>query len=297
MAQHVALSNVEAAIKYLEEDGGVILTGFTSQDDLERVNCDAEPHITAILEQASQSVPRTTTRCSRLFGRSITAREKWLQQNSLLEIINHFLRSESVVYHEPENSGDSSTISTDAILSAASTLDIGPGVKAQTLHRDDFIWQQTHENPCIDGYKIGRDICMGLLVPGVPVTRENGATQFVPGSHLWGHCRRPREEEVALAEMQTGEAFLFLGSTVHGGGGNKTNASRPVHGFFFCRSWLRPEENQHLWWREEEIRKWSQAAQKQAGYVRDNPYLGHCNDIDPIDLFRSSNPMMQERAA
>jgi ectoine hydroxylase-related dioxygenase (phytanoyl-CoA dioxygenase family) len=41
--------------------------------------------------------------------------------------------------------------------------------------------------------------------------------------------------------MTPGEAFVFLGSTVHAGGANLTSQSRPVHGFFFCRSYIRPE--------------------------------------------------------
>ena len=65
--------------------------------------------------------------------------------------------------------------------------------------------------------------------------------QFVPSSHLWGHSRRPRGEEAVAAEMEVGEAFMFLGSTVHGGGSNVTHESRPMHSFFYCRSWMRPE--------------------------------------------------------
>lgn len=65
---------------------------------------------------------------------------------------------------------------TDAILSVASTLDIGPGVKAQTLHRDDHIWQQTHKRTDENEYQIGSDVAMGLLVPGIKTTAENGAT-------------------------------------------------------------------------------------------------------------------------
>lgn len=65
--------------------------------------------------------------------------------------------------------------------------------------------------------------------------------QFVKGSHLWDHSRRPKADEVAYAEMSLGEAFIFLGSTVHGGGHNATSKSRTVHGFFYCRSFLRPE--------------------------------------------------------
>ena len=48
------------------------------------------------------------------------------------------------------------------------------------------------------------------------------------------------------------------------------------------------QENQHMWWKEAEVRKWSLAAQKQAGYVLDNPFLGHCNEVNPVDIFRAS---------
>ena len=65
--------------------------------------------------------------------------------------------------------------------------------------------------------------------------------KFVPSSHLWEHSRRPKHGEAVSVEMGVGEAFLFLGSTVHAGGANTTTKPRPMHGFFYCRSYLRPE--------------------------------------------------------
>lgn len=65
---------------------------------------------------------------------------------------------------------------TDPILSSSATMDISPGVKAQDLHRDDFLWQQTHTRDREEKYKIGSDMGLGLLVPGVETTMENGAT-------------------------------------------------------------------------------------------------------------------------
>lgn len=41
MARRVPLSDPELVIKALEEDGGVILTGFTSLEDLDAVNSDS----------------------------------------------------------------------------------------------------------------------------------------------------------------------------------------------------------------------------------------------------------------
>ena len=79
----------------------------------------------------------------------------------------------------PYNDATSTELSTNAILSAAATLDIGPGVKAQDLHRDEFIWQMTHDGRGQEGlkeYRVGEDVAVGLLVPGVRTTKENGAT-------------------------------------------------------------------------------------------------------------------------
>lgn len=53
--------------------------------------------------------------------------------------------------------------------------------------------------------------------------------------------------------MDVGEAFLFLGSTVHGGGANTTLEPRPVHGFFYCRSYLKPEVCVLILWQHHHV--------------------------------------------
>ena len=89
------------------------------------------------------------------------------------DILNYFLRTVSRPY---QWRGDGAKdLATDPILSAAATLDICPGVKAQGLHRDDFIWQQTHEVEQ-ESYRMGSDVSMGLLVAGVKTNKANGAT-------------------------------------------------------------------------------------------------------------------------
>ena len=66
-------------------------------------------------------------------------------------------------------------MATDPILSIASTLDNGPGVEQQGLHRDDFIWQQTHRGDQSE-YALVSDVVMAVLVPGSATSVENGAT-------------------------------------------------------------------------------------------------------------------------
>ena len=56
MARRVPLNDVETAIKFIEQDGGVILTEFSKIADVEKVNSDAAPFITAIQAEVSSQV-------------------------------------------------------------------------------------------------------------------------------------------------------------------------------------------------------------------------------------------------
>lgn len=60
-------------------------------------------------------------------------------------------------------------------------MEISPGEKAQGLHRDDFIWQHTH-NSDRNKYEQGSDIGMGIIVPGTQTRYENGATAVSLGA-------------------------------------------------------------------------------------------------------------------
>ena len=53
MIRRVPLDMPSAAIKAIEEDGGVILTGFSSVEDVQRVNAHAEPYINAIVDDVT----------------------------------------------------------------------------------------------------------------------------------------------------------------------------------------------------------------------------------------------------
>ena len=52
--------------------------------------------------------------------------------------------------------------------------------------------------------------------------QENGATQVVPGSHLWDKDRLPEPHEIAYAEMAPGSVLCYTGTVLHGGGANAT---------------------------------------------------------------------------
>ncbi|KAG8416319.1 hypothetical protein J3458_006911 [Metarhizium acridum] len=262
MARRVPLDLPEEAIRVIKEDGGVILTAFTSASQVKQVNQDVnetmarrksdEVHsplflATPVASKANH-VPRPSQAfkalyngriyCGLLYGLSETAREEWALNPDMQSIVNHFLRT----VNPPEVDKNSMRArSTNAILSQANSILTLPGGAGQALHRDDSIWQKVHRSQEESGYCLGSDLGIALLVPGVQTTRANGATLFVPGSHLWGDAREATDDQVRAVEMQPGEAFLFLGSALHGGGANSTQTPRLLHAIFFCRSWVRPE--------------------------------------------------------
>jgi len=54
------------------------------------------------------------------------------------------------------------------------------------------------------------------LIAGTEITKQNGATMVIPGSHLWGKERFGYPHEAVPAVMSKGSALFFLGSVMHG---------------------------------------------------------------------------------
>lgn len=101
--------------------------------------------------------------------------------SGLQHIVNHFLHTSNSTDVDPNSPIGRRT---DSILSQATSIATLEGGLAQALHRDDSIWQHVHPNQEKSGYRLGTDLGMGLLVPGVNTTMANGAT-LVCQSCMW----------------------------------------------------------------------------------------------------------------
>ncbi|MGB3721495.1 MAG: phytanoyl-CoA dioxygenase family protein [Pacificimonas sp.] len=126
----------------------------------------------------------------------------------------------------------------DFQLHLTQAVSIGPGEGGQMLHRDRGVW---------GGY-VPRQIETQLSTNWAltDFTRENGATQVVPGSHRWPGKRQPEPGEIAYAEMKAGSVLIFTGTVIHGGGANRTNTDRLGALLHYAPNWLRQQENQYL---------------------------------------------------
>lgn len=126
---------------------------------------------------------------------------------------------------------------TGILLNADELIQIGPGEPAQYLHRDSDSWPALAPG--------GEPFIVNAIVALGEVTPENGGTVVAPGSHRWAPGRQPTADEVIAVSMRPGDALLFRGDLLHGGGANTTDQPRRVVSLSYCAGWLRPVDN-HL---------------------------------------------------
>ncbi|KAL9074149.1 MAG: hypothetical protein Q9157_004497 [Trypethelium eluteriae] len=157
-----------------------------------------------------------------------------------------------------------------------------PGAQNQALHRDDVIHHPNH--PAVAEHELGRDAGIGFFLGGKRTTKENGATRFIPGSHLWDYSEGPpREDQTFYAELTPGDGFMMLSGCFHGGSANKTkDQERLVYSTFSTRGWMRQEENQYLANDIKKIKELPEWLQERVGYGLSRPFLGWVDLKNPM---------------
>ena len=166
-------------------------------------------------------------------------------------------------------------------LNLTQAIAIHPGALPQLPHRDQDMWRGA----------IGEvEYLVNVMWPLTPYTRDNGATLVWPESH------GPRALDPAVpasefpVEMAPGSALLFLGSTLHGAGGNRTDAVRRGCIVSYCLGWLKPYENQWLAYPPEVARRFSPELAALVGYRQHRPNLGNYEGQCPSVLLGEQLP-------
>lgn len=216
-----ANSSIEEILEVIEQDAGVIIDNLLDKNQLKNIIEDLKPYLVKTKEGQDDFTGFKTKRVGALMARSAEC-----QNLALNPIINEV----SKLFFEPHSDGYQ--------LHFTSAIDIAPGESKQIPHRDRGVW---------GGY-IPRKIETQLSTVWAidDFTKENGATQVVPGSHKWDRDREPKEDEICYAEMKKGSVFIYTGSVIHGGGANNSNKNRLGVFLHYAPSWLRQQENQYL---------------------------------------------------
>ena len=152
-------------------------------------------------------------------------------------------------------------------IGSLSAIEIHPGEEEQFLHTDDAIYPIR-----IPGLEMQVSAMWALE----DFTIENGATRVILGSHKRKELipQFPAPEDEAQAVMPKGSVLFYLGSTLHGGGANRSAAPRAGLINTYALGWLRQEENQYLSVPREVAESYPAPIQHLMGYQAHGRLLG-----------------------
>ncbi len=265
----------DAITNEIEQNGAVIVDGFLSAEVLATFNAEIDP----ALAKKSNSHGHPNQSVEFFHG----AQTKHL--TGVAGVSDTFV--DDVLLHPAYKTvGDAFLLPncSEYILNIAHVLDRGPGAGDQLIHRDQDVWPRKLTAA------IGGHVQFASLLALSEYTAEMGATRVVPGSHKWPNDREPKPDEIAIAEMQPGSAIIYLGSTLHGAGPNKTDRVRRGMHTSFCLGWLRTEENSYLSVPLARASKMPRRAQELLGFgVHDGiangeGFLGSVDNRIPADM-------------
>ena len=147
-------------------------------------------------------------------------------------------------------------------LNTGQVMYINPGEPAQVLHRDANNWWQLMQATWPDS----PDVTISAMIGLDEVTEDLGATRVVPGSHRSLDLERWTEAESLPAELGPGDALIYSGYVLHGGGANRTDRVRRALHLSFVVGWLTPEEASPIDFRTEELAGCSERVQRLLGH-------------------------------
>ncbi|CDK28006.1 unnamed protein product [Kuraishia capsulata CBS 1993] len=265
----------------LEIYGGAIVKNFLSHEITDKIWSDISPHFKKRTWNGD-FFPQQTTRVTSIVTKSKTVCEEYMCHPLYMEVAARFVGKKNTfiigqdlttAYSEPQHN-------------SSTTLSIGPGATNQPFHRDDIIHHNIRKYR--EKYEYGYETAIACCLAHNKTTKANGATRFIPGSHLWDHQRIPQEDEVVYAEMEKGDAFFMLASCFHGGSANTTKDEYRNQSFLFMtQGHLRPEENIFIETPMEYFETLSVQALKSIGLAASQPYCGWFRDLeDPLHVVK-----------
>lgn len=166
-------------------------------------------------------------------------------------------------------------------LNLTQGLALHPGAPPQLPHRDQDMWRGA----------IGEtEYLVNVMWPFTRYTRANGATVIWPFSHGRNALESDPPAPHFVPELEPGSALLFLGSTLHGAGGNRSHDVRRGAIVSYCLGWLKPYENQWLAYPPDVARNFTPELAALVGYRQHRPNLGNYEGQCPSVLLQGEVP-------
>ncbi|TWS26306.1 phytanoyl-CoA dioxygenase family protein [Tsukamurella sputi] len=221
---------VAEILEIVARDGGVIIEGLLTADQVARFNAEIEAPLQALAAGSTHELAAVqefhganTKRLTNLVTHSPVFREEIIDHDLVHALCDATFLEESGTYW----------------MTTAQVIEIGPGNAPQRLHRDLGNWY-----PFVAMGPAGPEVTLNFLIALTDFTEENGATRVIPGSNRWpDFTDYGSPEQTIPAIMNAGDALFISGRTVHSGGANvTTDEYRRAVSFAFNPGFLTGEE-------------------------------------------------------
>lgn len=242
----------EADLARVQRDGYVILADLLDSDELARIRAAVAPMLE--LHGRNPFEGRATQRVYSVLNKT-RACDRIADHPRVLALLDRLLLP-------------------NYLLSMLQVINILPGEQAQMLHTDDGFYPIPRPRKALGAATIWAID---------DFTADNGATDIVPGSHLWGD-RLPDPAERQPVLMPAGSCVFFLGTLWHGGGANRSAAPRLAVTAQYCEPWVRPQEAFTLSTTRDTVRSVSEDIRRMLGYSIHPPFIGQVDGMHPKRL-------------
>ena len=177
------------------------------------------------------------------------------------------------------------------LLSAFLAINLHPGETVQPWHHDDSQIEVPLPRPAFG---------VSAFWAIDPMTENNGATEIIPGSHLWGqdqaiappikdqlakgltadHDPQPRGDAKRMT-MPAGSLMLTKGTLWHRGGANRSQSSRLIITPQYCPGWARQIENMMAAVPPPKAMALPLRVRQLLGYSLHSAFMGYVDGIHP----------------
>ena len=193
-----------------------------------------------------------------------------------------------------------SDLGESCLLSACLAINLQPGETVQPWHYDD-----SHLRVPRPRAPFGVSTFWAID----PMTKDNGATELLPGSHTWPQNSiegansaadfantdiRPVDDDPApradaiKAVMPSGSLMVTKGTLWHRGGANRSDAPRLIVTPQYCPGWARQLENMAMTMTPEQAAQLPERARELVGYSIHPPFMGYVDGMHPARVLKSS---------
>ncbi len=265
-------SEYQSWLRQYERDGFVVIENVLSDAELSLVKSELQPYL----------------------DKNVTGRNNFegVRSNRIYATLNKSAAVAELCQHPLALRFAEAELGASCLLSACLAINLLPGESVQPWHYDTGHLEIPRPR---SAYGVSTFWALD------ETTDTNGATEVIPGSHLWGaevpagalddeHFEAhhlEHEDDVDRAEgaikitMPAGSLMIAKGTLWHRGGANQSDAPRLIITPQYCPGWSRQLENMMAAVSQSKVATLPERVQQLIGYSIHPPFMGYVDGVHP----------------